>query len=547
VSGAAPPGFAAVAGKPRRKTRQRTSLRTSLIWHDEVMDDVVLDTPKPITFSSIGGGATFTVPHLNGLPERFVMVKPGNRGYLLTLGEHMRGTICVDGEEKAVEEFVRRGGEGESPAPGGFRATAIGGKDWGVVDLDETGVYKLFFQFVTVDEEIPLLTKPVLYAILAGWLISIVSVGLIFAQRRGVDLSEALFRGFLMSTGLLTAAALLRWLLSQDNESQASFTFSVFLHAALLIMTYRLYDGKDPFVWPGPRDLTGSYLATRLTPETPPEPEKPKPAAAVAANTTANGPKSPEKKIMNTATKGDQGASGGKGDTERARDPNAKNPPEPPKVALFTENNRKVLDNIIERNLPTGLSKFQGMQGELRKGSTGYGHGTGFGVGDEIGGSGTTRGGHGHGPGGGGNVDGDFVSNKGPVDPGTVRGGGNCVGASCKGNGPKEVKVAFADASGDLGGLTKEEIDRVVRARAGIFRACYQKELNRAPGLSGKLVVRFAINGDGMVTSSSIGSGGSLHNEEVESCINANVRKLKFPAKGGTSNVTYPFVFSQGG
>ena len=96
-------------------------------------------------------------------------MRPGNRGYLLTLGERMRGTICIDGEEKDVAEFVRRGGEGDGP--GGFRATPISGKDWGVVDLDETGDYKLFFQFVPLEESPVFFTPPVIFAGLGGYLL----------------------------------------------------------------------------------------------------------------------------------------------------------------------------------------------------------------------------------------------------------------------------------------------------------------------------------------------------------------------------------------
>ena len=531
--------------QPAKRTGPVTTiaLRTSLIWHDEVMEDVVSDKPTAITLGA-NGKTTFVVPSI-GLPDQFAIVSPGNRGYLLTLGEHMRGTICIDGVEKDVEEFVRRGGEGDSLSPGGFRATPISGRDWGVVDLDETGAYKLFFQFVPVEAAAPFLTKPVMYAGLAGYLISIITLGLIFANKGNLAVTEGLFRGFGLATAILGSSALVRWLIKQNSDQQASFAFSVLAHAALLFMTYRLYNGKDPFVWPGPRDLTASYLATRLEPEVPPEP--PKPAAATAVGKQEAAQKNPNKENVKTATKGDQGASGGKGDTERARDPNAKPNPEPPKQALFTENNKKVLDNLIQNNLPTGLSKFQGMQGELRRGSVGYGAGTGTGVGDEIGGTGTTRGGKGHGPGGGGNVDGDFVSERGPINTGTNRPGGSCVGPGCHGSGPKPVTVGFASPTGDINGLTAEEIDRVVRARAGIFRACYQHELNRNPGIGGKLVIKFSINGEGAVTSASTGSGNGLHNEDVESCVKANVMKLKFPAKGGTSNVNYPFVFSQGG
>jgi hypothetical protein len=87
------------------------ALRTALIWHDEVMSDVVVEKPRKITLGKTGS-STFVVPDI-GLPKGFAIVRPGNRGYLLTLGQRMRGTICIDGEEQDVETFVRKGGGGE--------------------------------------------------------------------------------------------------------------------------------------------------------------------------------------------------------------------------------------------------------------------------------------------------------------------------------------------------------------------------------------------------------------------------------------------------
>jgi len=530
------------------------ALRTALIWQDEVMDDVVLHKPTKITVGS-AGGSTFVVPNV-GLPKNFAIVRPGNRGYLLTLGERMRGTICLDGEQRDVQDYVKKNVE-----RGGFAATPISGKDWGVIDLDESGDYKVFFQFVPLDDATaqPFFTKQVITAGIAGYLLSILTLAIVF-YLRGVttdftlfdsaflaELAEAGFRGWCIASAALGVSAIGWWLVQQEGDQQASFAFSVLLHAALLFMTYQLYDGSNPFVWPGPRSLTGSYLVTRLEPE-----EEPKPVPIVATvgekkDTGAAAPKTPEKP-KNTATKNDEGAAGGKGETERARDPNAKDvPPAPPKVALFEDKNRKVLDNIIDRNLSTSLDKFTGIKGdEVKRGSLGFGDGTGTGVGPGVG-TGTTRGSNKNGSGGGGNVDGDFVSKKGAIDTGKDRpGGGNCAKPPC-GTAPKEVKVVLQDAEGDFGGLTAEEINRVVKARAGIFRACYQGELNRNPGLGGKLVVAFQIGGDGVVKSAKIGGGSSMRNDNVESCVKSNIMRLKFPPKGGIANVNYPFLFQPGG
>ena len=530
------------------------ALRTALIWHDEVMDDVVVHKPTKITVGS-AGKTTFTVPNV-GLPKNFAIVRPGNRGYLLTLGERMRGTICIDGEQRQVEDFIASAAD----SSGGFAATPISGRDWGVIDLDESGDYKLFFQFVPVEDATsqPFITKPVLLAGIAGYLISALVLAAFFFWR-GVavdftladsetlaEIAESAFRGFGISTIALGISGIGYWLFRQEGDQQASFAFSVLMHAALLFMTYQLYDGENPFVWPGPRSLTGSYLVTRL------EPEEPEPTPILATIGTqkdqgATAPKSPEKP-KNTATKNDEGAAGGKGDTERARDPNARDvPPAPPKVALFEDKNRKVLDNIIDRNLSTSLDKFTGIKGdEVKRGSLGFGGGTGTGVGAGVG-TGTTRGSNKNGSGGGGNAEGDFVSKKGAIDTGKERpGGGTCAKPPC-GTSPKEVKVVLQDAEGDFGGLTAEEINRVVKARAGIFRACYQAELNRSPGLGGKLIVSFQIGGDGIVKSAKVSGGSSMRNASVEGCVKSNIMRLKFPAKGGLANVNYPFLFQPGG
>ncbi len=529
------------------------ALRTALVWHDEVMDDVVVEKPTKITIGD-NGKTTFTVPNV-GLPKNFAIVRPGNRGYLLTLGERMRGTICLDGQKKDVAEFVRRGGEGDSP--GGFRGTPISGRDWGVIDLDESGDYKLFFQFVPVEDTQPYFTKPVMFAGIGGYLLSIIALTLIFDlwTIREVDftllesetlamLAEASFRAWGISTIALGLAACVHWIYRQDGDKQASLGFSVLLHAAVLLMTYELYDGSDPFAFPGPRALTGQYLVTRLEPE-----EEPPPPSAGSTNSGAAAAKTPEKP-KNTAPKHDEGASGGKGETERARDPNATNDPNPPppKAGLMTDKNRQLIQEAIDRSLATNLKKFDQIQGDKPTvGSLGFGTGEGTGVGGGKG-TGTTRGSKGTGVGGGGNAEGDFESKKGAIDTGKDRpGGGNCANPPC-GTSPKEVKLTFKEAEGDFGGLTREEIDRVVKARAGIFRACYQTELNRTPGLGGELIVGFQISGEGVVTAAKISGKSSLRNAGVEGCVKNNIMRLKFPAKGGDgANVNYPFLFQPGG
>lgn len=583
------------------------ALRTALIWRDEVMHDIVADAPQKITVGH-KGKPTFVVPDV-GLPPGFAIVSPGNRGYVLTLSEGMRGTICIDGKEQSVADYVQREGGSSS---GGFCATPIGGRDWGVVDLDDSGDYKIYFQFVPVEAPLPSQADLFTMLTLAGAAAVMFIVGLVAAGMVVVTLMAGSFEEALPRLGILMACAYaaghlatepgtrmrvifsrfaiggaavlalmgLAWVQMQidfgalewvmrgallipagvivfgmcwslamsDPEQQASTGFSIVLHGALLIGTIIIYDpNDDPNVWPGPRALTGAYLTDRIEPVKPPEPEKMVPTLGKVEKQDA-APKSENKQNLKTATKNDEGASGGKGDQERARNKDAKDneKPDPPKIAFFEDKNKKILDNIIDKSVNVGA--FAGIKGDTtRKGALGFGNGTGTGVGDEQGGTGTTRGSKGKGTGGGGNVEGDFVTNKGKVDMGTDRPGGNCKGPNCKGAGPKEVQVNVGEMSGDPGGYTEEEINRVVKRSAGMFRACYQKELNRSPGIGGKIVVKFKIGADGAVITASPTGGTTLANEAVKDCVARNVNRLKFPPKGAIANVTYPFLFSPGG
>ena len=194
------------------------ALRTSLIWHDEVMADVVDERPRAITIGP-ATHATFVTPEL-GLPSDYAIVRPGRRGHVLTLGGAMRGTVCIGGVEQDVATLIAQ-------SEAGFHATAIGGIDWGVIELDASGHYKLFFAFVALDE-VP--AKPLFEA---------------------------------------------------DLEQRASLAFSTLLHAALLFSAYQLYVHRDTVIEPV-RDLTASYIVTRTTTIEAPA-TKPAVAAPVAA------------------------------------------------------------------------------------------------------------------------------------------------------------------------------------------------------------------------------------------------------------------------
>ncbi len=144
----------------------------------------------------------------------------------------------------------------------------------------------------------------------------------------------------------------------------------------------------------------------------------------------------------------------------------------------------------------------------------------------------------------GGNGTGEFIGGGGTRGRGT---GGSGWGKERGYHGVKTDGVPNV-TSGDvilLGGLRKDQIDRVVKKHLSQIRYCYQKELNRNPTMAGKVQVRFVIDKDGHVSNAKI-QGTSLNSPVVENCICERFMHFKFPKPtgGGIVIVTYPFVFN---
>jgi hypothetical protein len=134
----------------------------------------------------------------------------------------------------------------------------------------------------------------------------------------------------------------------------------------------------------------------------------------------------------------------------------------------------------------------------------------------------------GKGSGGGGKVEGDFVAKGTAERPAT---------------GPSSPNVVVGPSQETDNGISADDINRVIRARAGAFRACYQRELERTPGLAGKVTIRFEIALDGSAKTGKVISS-TMKAPSVESCLVGQIMRLKFPASAKPSTVTYPFVFS---
>ena len=103
------------------------------------------------------------------------------------------------------------------------------------------------------------------------------------------------------------------------------------------------------------------------------------------------------------------------------------------------------------------------------------------------------------------------------------------------------ISTGDPDASG---GLTARGISSTIRQNLNQIRHCYERYLQRAPGQSGQVKVKFVINPSGYVASTSIRES-SFSDLSLHSCITGRIKKFKFPRPRGGLNVevTYPFIF----
>ena len=79
------------------------------------------------------------------------------------------------------------------------------------------------------------------------------------------------------------------------------------------------------------------------------------------------------------------------------------------------------------------------------------------------------------------------------------------------------------------------------------IRYCYQRELTKNPSLGGKVVIKFIIAKDNLVSTASVKTS-TMGNSGVEQCIVGRFMRMQFPKPkgGGIVIVSYPFLFSPG-
>jgi hypothetical protein len=148
---------------------------------------------------------------------------------------------------------------------------------------------------------------------------------------------------------------------------------------------------------------------------------------------------------------------------------------------------------------------------------------------------------------GGGGTSFGHIQGSGSLDVGAGRGRGR-KGPSLGTGREKEVSVGVETGTPQAeGGLSKEQINRVVRAHAAAVKYCYEKELQRHPNLVGRVDLAWVIRGNGTVDRARV-SSSTMDEREVEGCMVRQVKNWQFPKSDAETIVaSYPFLFKGSG
>ena len=110
----------------------------------------------------------------------------------------------------------------------------------------------------------------------------------------------------------------------------------------------------------------------------------------------------------------------------------------------------------------------------------------------------------------------------------------------------KSFSIVQPDSSSvALGAIEKSLLDKVMARNRARLKYCYERELQKNPKLSGAITVKLTINKDGTVKAVSfVRNTLSKEGDKLSSCVQRQLKRLKFPAASGITIMRYPLKFS---
>jgi len=473
-------------------------LRVAAAWGTTIVGIRLLDRGQDCVLGD-APGAHATMP--DGLEASPAPLRAVGGGWELDPRGALSGSLMLRGREEDVSALARTGA-GIPVLPG----------DYGLIQY---GLFSVFFQFTTPAVSLrPRRRSPWVAPFVALWR----------ALTRDPLAGLSLFSSLVLHLGLI----------------------------GLLIVNWTPDDYRLPPELVSPEDYAARFGLKRVLPEMlPPEAHDNK--SGGGSGVKDPGAKDPKKQGGGQKIQGKEGKAGLNGKEDHSELPGEIKPVTnygglSEALADTGKDIRSTLNQIAtvadalgglnSANVVLGSGPGTGLHG-----SGGGGGGTGAGV---MFGSGTLNTGWGPGSGGGfgsgtGGAGGRGSGGFGSGGNGTGTGGGNGAGS-----GPGEHGLTAASGGGAAhGGLSAEQIRRVVMAHQGALRACYEMEAEKDPTLRGGVTVAWTIDPTGSVTSANL-AGTTIRNQRVEGCVLRQVRTWRFPASDGPSQATYPFSFGIG-
>jgi len=461
-------------------------LRIGLFQNNQIIEERLLRTPKPVTIGSDLKKNTFVVPASN-LPKSLMVFEVKGGQYVLHLTKEMAGRIKMGDSIETLQDLIQKG---KAKKSGNGYILPLAQNAQGRVAIGEA---TLLFQFVTPPPPRP---KPVLPSSMRG--------------------------GWIQAITMILGVAML---------------FSAFVHitpiAVLVNMEFPEPKGMDAAI-------PDRFVEIMTREEEEPEIEEPEPEVVDESAGEVEAPPEP------TPTKVAKKDEPPKADEE----PKDDKPKSADELARAEAERKKRLAAEVENKTILGVLGAVGAEGEggfvdtLANGARANTMDEAFAGSNSIA---TGTAGEKSGLRSSGSKDatgkatgiGELSASKtakgAKVTTGTAK--RSAVKARVNIKGPEKV----------IGGtLDSGSISKVLKRSSAKLQKCYERELKKNPKAGGKIAVLFVIGTAGRVTNSKAvadGVGGG-----VGGCVANEISRLRFPRpKGGAATVKKSFVFAAGG
>jgi hypothetical protein len=128
------------------------------------------------------------------------------------------------------------------------------------------------------------------------------------------------------------------------------------------------------------------------------------------------------------------------------------------------------------------------------------------------------------------------------ADIGEVGSAGRGTGTAVKGPG-LQVKANVDMGNADVSDVSDGAgVKKVVRAKYGQLKYCYEKSLRSNPQLSGRVEIEFVVGRGGRVTTAGV-FANTTGDSPFGECLRGKILRWKFPSTV-SGNIRYPFIFT---